>query len=81
MANQSEDFRYFIENHDKLVNCYNNKFIVISSQNVCYSADTFEDALNLAIANGLKLGSFIIQHCTEGDSAYTQTFHSRPIFA
>ncbi len=27
-----------------------------------------------------ELGTFLIQECTEGDSAYTQTFHSRVIF-
>ena len=27
-----------------------------------------------------KLGDFLIQKCTEGDSAYTYTFHSRVRF-
>ena len=27
-----------------------------------------------------ELGTFLIQECTEGDSAYTETFHSRVIF-
>ncbi len=81
MCTQSDDFKYFVDNHDELLNCYNNKFIVISNQKVHYAAETFAEALSLAIENGLPMGSFIIQQCTEGDSAYTQTFHSRPLFA
>ena len=81
MGSQSDDFRYFIDNHDKLLNCYRDKLIVISDSKVCFAADSFEDALNQAIEGGLELGTFIIQECTEGDSAYTQMFHSRAVFA
>ena len=81
MCTQSENFKYFLDNHDVLLNRYDNKFIVISNKNVCFAADTFEEALALALDNGMTMGSFIIQQCTEGDSAYTQTFHSRAVFA
>ena len=81
MKTQSEDFKYFVDHHDELLNCYRNKFIVIANREVCFSADTFEEAFNKAVGADMKLGSFIIQKCTEGDSAYTQMFHSRAIFA
>lgn len=81
MDNQSQDFNYFINNHDALLHDYRNKFVVISNQKVCCAADTFELALEQALKDGLELGNFIIQQCTEGDSAYTQMFHSRAVFA
>ena len=41
--------------------------------------DTYEEAL-FETSKVHELGTFLIQECTEGDSAYTQTFHSRVIF-
>lgn len=81
MGTQSKDFKWFIENHDSLYTLYPNKYIVIQEQAVIYAGNTFEDALNNALSKGLKLGSFIIQECTEGEGGYTQTFGSRVIFA
>lgn len=80
MATQSEDFKWFVENHDSLVNLYKDKFIVIKDKEVVASADTIEQGIDAAIDRGLELGTFIVQLCTEGDSAYTQKFYSRAIF-
>jgi len=81
MDKQSENFKYFIDNHDELLQSYRNKFVVISEKKVLFASDSFDDALNEAIKRGVELGTFIIQECTDGDSAYTQMFHSRVIFA
>ena len=81
MNNQSKDFKYFIDHHDELLMQYRNQYVVVSGQKVCCAADTFELALNKALEKGMEMGSFIIQQCTEGDSAYTQMFHSRAVFA
>ena len=81
MATQSEDFKWFIENHDKLVDVYNGKHVVIKDGNVVASVDTLEHGIEKALDMGLELGSFIVQLCTEGDSAYTQRFYSRAIFS
>lgn len=78
--NPEKDFRFFTENHDKIFATYPNKYVVIREESVILAAETFEDALAEAQARGLKVGEFIIQQCTEGDSAYTQMFHSRAIF-
>ena len=80
MATQSEDFKWFVENHDSLVNLYKDKFIVIKDKKVMATADTIEQGIYEALDMGLELGSFIVQLCTEGDSAYTQKFYSRAIF-
>ena len=78
---QSDDFKFFRENHDVLLKEYFNKYIVIKDRNVLFCGDSFKDALSKALDGGLELGTFIIQLCSEGESGYTQTSHSRVIFA
>lgn len=75
------EFRFFKENHDKLYMDYPNKYLVIKGEKVLFSEDTMEEALERAISSGLQVGTFLVQLCSEGDKAYTQTFHSRVIFA
>ncbi len=78
---KQSDFKYFIDNHDDIFSKYPNKYVVIKDQTILYAEDTFDSAFEKAITDGLEVGSFLIQECTEGDSAYTQTYHSRVIFA
>lgn len=81
MNSQSKDFKFFVDNHEELFRQYPNKVLVIQDGKVVMARDNFDEAISDAVASGLGLGTFIIQECTEGDSAYTQTFHSRVIFA
>ncbi len=78
---QKEDFKYFVDHHDELVNLYKDKYVVIKDKEVVASADTLEQGIEKALDMGLQLGSFLVQLCTEGDGAYTQRFYSRAIFA
>lgn len=78
---QKEDFKYFVDHHDELVNLYKDKYVVIKDKEVLASADTLEQGIDKALDLGLELGTFIVQLCTEGDAAYTQRFYSRAIFA
>ena len=75
------DFKYFIEHHDEIFSQYPNKFVVIQNRQIILAETSIEKALESAVSKGLVIGTFLIQECTEGDSAYTQTFHSRVIFA
>jgi hypothetical protein len=75
-----ETFRYFTENHDEIFRVYPNKFVVLSDKSVVLAKDSFVEAYEAAIAAGYQPGSFLVQECTEGDSAYTQYFSS-PIIA
>lgn len=79
--NLQDDFKYFIEHHDEIFSQYPNKFVVIQNKQIILAETSIEKALESAVSKGLEIGTFIIQECTEGDSAYTQTFHSRVIFA
>lgn len=75
-----DNFKYFTEHHEEILNNYRDKFVVIRNQSVVLAEDTFDLALEKATESGLEFGTFLIQQCTEGDSGYTQTFHSRAIF-
>lgn len=77
---QHQDFQYFISNHDEICSLYPNKFVVIQDKQVVLVEDTFDKALQGAIAKGLELGTFIVQECSEGEEAYTQNFYTRAIF-
>jgi hypothetical protein len=73
-----KEFDYFIANQKDLVANNRNKFIVIVGNEVVGSYLTNEMAFYHA-RQKYQLGSFLIQHCIEGDGAYTCRFHSNII--
>lgn len=73
------DFQYYLDHQDELVKKYNHRFLVIKDCQVIGDYDSYEQAL-FETSKQHELGTFLIQECTEGDSAYTQTFHSRVMF-
>lgn len=73
-------FNYYLTNQAELVKHYDGKHIVLVDNKVVGAFDTMEDAYNFAESN-YELGQFLIQLCTPGNEAYTQTFHSRVVFA
>lgn len=81
MDGLDKNFEYFISNHDKILKEHPNQFVVIQDCKVVASASSFDGALAKTEEMGLELGTFLIQECTAGTAAYTQTFHSRVIFA
>ena len=74
-----KDFQYYLDNQAELVKKYNHRFLVIKDCQVVGDFDSYEEAL-FESSRKYELGTFLIQECTEGDSAYTQTFHSRVMF-
>jgi hypothetical protein len=74
-----KEFKYYLENQHELLKKYNNRFIAIVGNEVVGDYGSFEDAF-FQSAKKYEAGTFLIQECTEGDKAYTQTFHSRAIF-
>jgi len=75
-----DEFTFFKANHDSLFEKYPNKYIVIKDKAIQNSSNTFEEALDFA-SSKFELGTFLIQFCSAGNEGYTQTFHSRVIFA
>jgi hypothetical protein len=74
-----KEFSYYLANQNELLKKYSNRFLVIVGEEVVGDYDTHEQAL-FQSKKKHKLGTFLIQKCTEGDSDYTVTFHSRAYF-
>jgi hypothetical protein len=74
------EFQFYLSNQNELLKKYNTRFIVIVGEEVVDDYESYEQAL-FHSAEKYELGTFLIQECTEGEDAYTQTFHSRVVFA
>jgi len=75
-----KEFKYYLDNQNELLKKYNNRVLVIIDNRVVGDYENFEQAYFQSIKK-YEPGTFLIQECTEGEEAYTQTFHSRAIFA
>ncbi len=75
-----KEFKYYLDHQAELVEKYNGRFLVIKDESVVGDFATMEEAYFDSVQK-YELGTFLIQECTEGDKAYTQTFHSRVVFA
>lgn len=75
-----KEFKYYIDNQIELVKKYKGKFLVIKGERIVDAYDSFEQAV--AESQGkYELGTFLIQQCLPGEDSYTQTFHTRAVFA
>lgn len=74
-------FEYFRNNQTDLFAKYPNKYLVIADDRVVAATDSMDEAVRYTIDNHMSPGTFMIQHCSEGDGAFTQTYHSRVVFA
>ena len=70
------EFKYYIDNQDKLVNEYRGRFIVIKNQEVVGAYSTEHEAY-IKTKEKYELGTFLIQLVEQGEQSYSQTFHSR----
>ncbi|MCK9209955.1 MAG: DUF5678 domain-containing protein [Ignavibacteriaceae bacterium] len=76
----SIEFKFYLSHQKELVEKYKGKFLVIKGEKVVGDYDSFENALDHSQKN-FELGTFLIQECLPGEENYTQTFHTRAIFA
>ncbi len=74
-----EEFSYYLDHQAELVKKYNNRFLVIIGQEVVGDYASYDQALSQSMKK-YEMGTFLVQECTEGEEAYTQTFHSRVAF-
>lgn len=74
-----KEFKYYLDNQEKLVEKYNGKYLVIVKNEV---VGVYDDKIVAyeSSKDKYELGTFLIQLCTPGKGAYTQTFHSRVSF-
>lgn len=75
-----KEFQYYLKNQSELVKKYNGKYIVIIGEKVVGDYNNEQDAYTES-EKKYKLGTFLIQLCVPGDSAYTQSYHTRVAFA
>lgn len=74
-----KEFKYYLAHQDEMVEKYNGKFIVIKEGEVLGAYDN-ELAAIAETEKEHELGTFLVQRVSPGDSAYSQTFHSRVVF-
>jgi len=75
-----KEFEYYVANQADLVAKHGGKFVVIKGEKVI---GVFDDQIE-AIKETSKTnapGTFLVQKCVPGSDSYTETFHSRVIFA
>ncbi len=75
-----KEFTYYLVHQDELVEKYDGKFVVIKDETVL---DAFDNELQ-AVTETMKaekVGTFLVQFVSPGDSAYSQTFHSGVVFS
>ncbi|MCD8281680.1 MAG: hypothetical protein LUC22_00300 [Prevotella sp.] len=77
----TEEFKYFVDHHDEIYNAHPDTYVVLKDNKVLFTGDTFDEALDKALAAGLQVGTFLVQLCTPGDSGYTLKFPARVIFS
>ncbi len=75
-----DEFKFYIENQSELVKKYMGKFLVIKNEEVIGAYED-EATAYFETKKDHELGTFLIQKCLPGKEGYTQTFHSRVIFA
>ncbi|MFH1005430.1 MAG: hypothetical protein V1781_08080 [Bacteroidota bacterium] len=66
-------------NQLELVKLHLGKYLVIKDEKVIGSYDSREQTLTETTKTH-PLGTFLVQLCSPGDTAYSQTFHSRVIY-
>ena len=81
MANSlKKEFEYYLQHQDELVKQYNGKYIVIKDSVIIDAYASELEAVTITLREH-ELGTFLVQKCEPGTSSYTQTYHSRAIFA
>lgn len=73
------EFEWFLANQAQLVTEYASQYLVIKDKTIQGAFPTEAQAYAYG-TNTFELGTFLIQECIPGDTAYSQTFHSRVIF-
>ncbi|MCL1945830.1 MAG: hypothetical protein FWF51_01575 [Chitinivibrionia bacterium] len=74
-----KEFSYYLDHQNELLKTYSNRFLVIIGEKVVADYGSMAEAYAKA-SSKYELGTFLIQECTPGEEAYTQTFHSMVAF-
>ena len=75
-----KEFDFYLANQAEMVEKYHGKFIVIKDGIVVGEYDDEMTAVT-ETQKSHALGTFLVQKVSEGDTEYTQTFHSRVVLS
>ena len=75
-----KEFDFYLANQAEMVEKYDGKFIVIKDGIVVGEYDDEMTAVT-ETQKSHALGTFLVQKVSEGDTEYTQTFHSRVVLS
>ncbi|MDR1130321.1 MAG: hypothetical protein LBK96_05015 [Prevotellaceae bacterium] len=73
-----KEFKYYLDNQEELVKKYDGRTLVIINNEIVGDYDNWEDAYFDSM-DKFESGTYLIQDCSEGEEAYTQTF-AAPVF-
>ena len=74
-----KEFKYYTTNQVALVKKYLGKYVVVKGTKVLGAYDS-EAKAYLETTKKHAAGTFLIQFCAPGESAFSQSFHSRVVF-
>ena len=74
-----QEFQWYLDNQDDLVDKYVGRFIVIKDCEVLGDYESKLEAINETEKHH-ELGTFLVMKCEAGSEDYTQIFHSRVAF-
>jgi len=80
MKTLQKEFQYYLSHQNELVHQYNGKYVVIKEERVIGAYDSEIEAIEETSKNH-EAGTFLVQKCEPGSESYTQTYHSRAVFA
>ena len=75
-----KEFQYYLDNKDRLIKEYTDKYIVIIGNEVVGVFDNEPEAYSSSVEK-YGLGKFLIRFCDSNGESHIQTFHSRVTFA
>ena len=74
------EFQHYLANQNDMVEKYDGKVIGLKDGQVVGVYDSELEAVT-DLGKTYELGTFLIQRVSEGDQAYTHTFHFRAVFS
>ncbi len=74
------EFDFYLAHQAKLVEKYDGKYVAIKNGEVLGAYDDEMTAVT-ETQKSHELGTFLIQKVSQGDSEYSQTFHTRVVFS
>ena len=76
MSTIERDFKYYLSHQNESVGQYDGKYIVLVNNKVVGSYEDYADAVYSSLEK-YQPGTFMVQLCTPGESAYTARYYNR----